>query len=817
MDLSGWYLSDSPADFKKYRIADGTFLGGGGYLVFYEAQINAGGPGSFTLDSAGGDQVFLSEADAAGNLSGFRAVARFGAAANGVSLGRHETCVGSDFVPLVARTFGQDSPSSPSQFRMGAGLFNSPPRVGPVVINEILYHPPEDGTNDNGDDEFIELHNFSGSPVALFDGANSWRLREGVQFSFPGGVTVPAGGYLLVLSFDPSASPAREAAFRSKYSVPGVVAVVGPYSGRLDNGGERVELQRPDTPQAGTGFVPYLLVDRIDYGDSAPWPVGGDGDGASLQRSVASEFGNDAQNWLAAGPTAGGANPVQPVVAPGIASQPISRAVPPNSRVVFSVSACGGRPLTYQWKRNGGDLSGATNASYVIVSAQAGTAGDYTVLVSNAAGTILCDPATLTLMALPVITSQPQGLSLGGGMPATFTVAASGPGPLSYQWRRNGLPLSGATNATLLLDSIRRNDAGHYSVLVINPAGAVASSAAHLTVLIPPAISSQPQNQSVLPGASATFSVVASGVGTLQYQWQFNGVDIPGATGATFTTNNVQLVNEGDYRVLVTDDITTGASVVARLTVRVPPLVLSSSGGVTNVVGSTITMSVTGSGSVPMGFIWRRGAIPLLTNVLMTTADSFSITNAQVTDSATYRVILTNSGNLNLVINTTFVVRVIAPPEITAQPTNQIVNRGANAVFAVTVGGSAPFEYQWRLNGLNLPNATNAALTVPNVQFDDLGLYQVVVSNLAGSDTSQSAALTLFSEPTLQDLFRFGDGSVRMTLQGPTNRSYSIEASSSLTNWIPLNTLFYTNGFMPFTDPTAAGVTNRFYRAHLLP
>jgi hypothetical protein len=135
----------------------------------------------------------------------------------------------------------------------------------------------------------------------------------------------------------------------------------------------------------------------------------------------------------------------------------------------------------------------------------------------------------------------------------------------------------------------------------------------------------------------------------------------------------------------------------------------------------------------------------------------------------------------------------------------------------VTVGGSAPFEYQWRLNGLNLPNATNAALTVPNVQFDDLGLYQVVVSNLAGSDTSQSAALTLFSEPTLQDLFRFGDGSVRMTLQGPTNSSYSIEASSSLTNWIPLNTLFYTNGFMPFTDPTAAGVTNRFYRAHLLP
>jgi len=303
---------------------------------------------------------------------------------------------------------------------------------------------------------------------------------------------------------------------------------------------------------------------------------------------------------------------------------------------------------------------------------------------------------------------------------------------LTYQWRRNGLALAGATADTLILSNTRRNDAGDYSVLVSNPAGAVASATARLTVLVPPTITAQPQNQSIAPGGTATFSVVANGVGTLRYQWQFNGVDIPGATGASFTTNNVQLIHEGNYRVLITDDITTGASAVARLTVRVPPTILAWSPGVTNIVGSTITMSVVGNGSVPMGFFWRRGAVPLVTNALMTRSDSYTISNAQVTDSATYRVILTNSGNMNLVVNTTFVVRVVAPAK-------------------------------------------------------------------------------------LQDLERFENGTVEMTLQSATNLTYSIETSSNLLNWVPLSTIYYTNGFMPINDATAVGVTNRFYRARLVP
>src|SRR5262249_19473427 len=160
-------LSDSARDFRKFRIPDGTFLAAGGYRVFYEAQFNSGGPGSFSFDSVEGGQVFLSEADATGNLSGYRAAARVGPAASGVSFGRFEAFFGVGFPGPSQRAVGQDGAMSLVQFRTGAGLFNAGPAVGPVVINEIMYHPPGigGGTNDNSLDEYIELHNVTQAAV----------------------------------------------------------------------------------------------------------------------------------------------------------------------------------------------------------------------------------------------------------------------------------------------------------------------------------------------------------------------------------------------------------------------------------------------------------------------------------------------------------------------------------------------------------------------------------------------------------------------------------------------------------------------------
>jgi hypothetical protein len=323
VNIGGWYLSDDLNQLKKYRIPDNTFIQAGGFKVLYEYQFNANTnlPTSFSFSSSQGDDVYLSVADGTDNLTGYRTHTDFGAAENGVSFGRFVTSAGVDFTTLSQRTFGSDTPSSLAQFRTGTGLVNAYPKVGPVVISEIMYHPPDIGTNDNVVEEFIELHNLTGVPVPLFDPANpanTWRLRDAVDFDFPQNVTLPARGYLLVVSFDPATNTTAQAAFQVKYGASAVL--FGPYQGKLANDGDSVELYKPDPPQTipgpDFGFVPYIRVDRVNYLDRTPWPATADGTGASLQRLTVSAYGNEPTNWFASGysPGAAFANNIPPTV-----------------------------------------------------------------------------------------------------------------------------------------------------------------------------------------------------------------------------------------------------------------------------------------------------------------------------------------------------------------------------------------------------------------------------------------------------------------------------------------------------------------------
>ena len=154
----------------------------------------------------------------------------------------------------MSRTsFGADSPDSIAEFRGGTGLPNPSPKIGPVVISEIMYHPPDiNGTTDDVLDEYVELRNITLNTVPLYDLAhpsNTWRFRDGISLTFPPNVSIPANDTLLVVSFDPVNDTNSLAAFRAKYNIATAVAMVGPYSGKLDNGGEELGLYKPDPPQ----------------------------------------------------------------------------------------------------------------------------------------------------------------------------------------------------------------------------------------------------------------------------------------------------------------------------------------------------------------------------------------------------------------------------------------------------------------------------------------------------------------------------------------------------------------------------------------
>jgi hypothetical protein len=317
VDISGWYISNSPTNLRKFKVPPSTVLPPLGYCVFYQGQFNfdPADPASFALNSAHGDEVVIASVDPTGALTGYRAIQAFGATANGVSLGRHLTSVGPEFVPQIRTSFGADEPQSVEAFRQGQGAMNAGPRIGPVLLTEIMYHRRTlSGTNllENPEDEFLELSNLATYPVALHDPLfpqNTWRIRGGVEFTFPAGFWLEPGEKVLLVNFDPSSKPASAQSFRDRYQIPGSVAILGPMKGRLSNSGDELDLFKPDPPQRpphpDAGFVPYVLVEQVAYRDAAPWPSAADGNGASLQRKHPALWANDPASWLAAPPTPG--------------------------------------------------------------------------------------------------------------------------------------------------------------------------------------------------------------------------------------------------------------------------------------------------------------------------------------------------------------------------------------------------------------------------------------------------------------------------------------------------------------------------------
>ena len=315
VDLSGWRIGDSFESPSNYVIPDGTILLPGGYTVIYEADFNLTGKG-FSLNSAHGDTIHLAAVDADGIPNGIRAVQPIPPMANGVSVGRVTIDSAIHFVPLAKRTFGVDAPESVAVFREGTGAPNAGPLIGPVVISEIMYEgQPDVAGLEQGQLEFVELHNLSDQPVPLFNPLephNTWRLRGGVRLDFPMETILSPGGYLLLTRFDPVAETAVMTRFREHYGVKDGVPIIGPFDGRLANEGEMVLLLRPDNSQGlgrdDAGFVPYLTVESLSYDNREPWPGNSHGTGLSLQRKAANRFGDEPSNWFAAAPTPGWVN-----------------------------------------------------------------------------------------------------------------------------------------------------------------------------------------------------------------------------------------------------------------------------------------------------------------------------------------------------------------------------------------------------------------------------------------------------------------------------------------------------------------------------
>jgi hypothetical protein len=321
--------------------------------------------------------------------------------------------------------------------------------------------------------------------------------------------------------------------------------------------------------------------------------------------------------------------------------------------------------LTYQWQKSGVNIAGANSASYTTpATTTADNGATFRAVVSNTAGTVTSGAATLTVNAAvvaPTITAQPVNQTVTAGQTASFAVTATGTAPLTYQWQKSGVNIAGANSATYTTPATTTSDNGAtFAAVVSNTAGTATSAAATLSVTavaVAPTITTQPVNQTVTAGQTASFVVGATGTAPLSYQWQKNGVSIAGATSASYTT----------------------------------PATTSSDNG------------------------------------------------------ATFRAVVSNTvGNATSATAALTVNAAVVAPSITGQPVNQTVTAGQTASFSVTANGTAPLNYQWQKNGVNIAGATSPSYTTPATATSDNGAtFGAVVSNTAGSVTSAAATLTV--------------------------------------------------------------------------
>ena len=326
-------------------------------------------------------------------------------------------------------------------------------------------------------------------------------------------------------------------------------------------------------------------------------------------------------------------------VPPSITNQPVSQAVVVSNNVTFTAGVTGTPPLSYQWQFNGTSIAGATANFYSVTNVQATNAGNYTLAVTNNYGAVTSAIAVLTVNFPPSITNQPVSQSVLASSNVTFTAGVTGTAPLNYQWRFNGANLAGATANFYSITNVQATNAGNYTLAVTNNYGAVTSAVAVLTVNFPPSITNQPVSQSVVVSNNVTFTAGATGTAPLNYQWQFNGTNLAGATASFYSITNAQATNAGNYTLAVTNNYGAVTSVVATLTVNFPPSITNQPVSQSVVVSSNVTFTAGVTGTPPLSYQWQFNG----TNLAGATTSFYSITNAQATNAGNYTLAVTNN------------------------------------------------------------------------------------------------------------------------------------------------------------------------------
>jgi hypothetical protein len=441
-----------------------------------------------------------------------------------------------------------------------------------------------------------------------------------------------------------------------------------------------------------------------------------------------------------------------------ITTQPAASSACASSSTNFTVVGAGQGTLTYQWKKNGVNITGnatATTSTLTLSGVSATDVADYTVVVTGGCGNTTSNVAAFALNPATLVTTQPTAVPQCTGTNATFTVAGTGHNALSYQWRFNGTAISGATNDSYTATNITSANAGQYSVVVTGGCGAATSSNAQLTVQPATNIATQPTASTICQNNTANFSVSATGQGSLSYQWKLDGNAIGGATSSTLAVSNAQLVNAGSYTVDVTGACGITASNGAVLTVNPATTISTQPVGTAGCEGQNTTFTVVAAGTGTLSYQWKYGSTNVGTN-----SASFNIPSTSSANDGNYSVVV--SGGCGNTTSSTVALNVYESPATpavisTADLTDAtLCGKNEVTLAASTPGAESTGEWSvvgnWGIAASDATNpnttfiANNAALGGSPKQL----VWSHVRANASGNSCYSSDTITVdFKQPSI--------------------------------------------------------------------
>lgn len=470
--------------------------------------------------------------------------------------------------------------------------------------------------------------------------------------------------------------------------------------------------------------------------------------------TLGSALNNLGNVWLRVvaltGATGGGSRDTFAIDNFSITSGPVvSITTPPSPQTItsgqlasFTVGATGTGTLTYQWRKNGTALSGATGATLTLPSALTTDAGSYDVIVTDTVGSATSSAATLTVNPIATTIAFSSLTATYDGNPhaatatptpsgATVTLTYTGIGATPFATSSTAPVNAGYYLVTATVTDSEHQGTASNTLVISSAAGAVA-----------PIVTTAPATQAVFFGDTVTFTVAATGTPAPTFQWRKNGVAIPGATNTSFTLPSAALTDAGTYDVVVTNAGGSFASAPATLTVSQRSQTITfTAPTATYPAGTAVPLTATASSGLPVSYTIVSGA-GAISGSMLTGFSATVVVGASQPGNATGYAAATQ-------VNQTFAfVSGGLAPFLFTTPLDQTVNAGAAVTFSAAATGTPAPAWQWQKDGAAVAGATTATLTLASAALADAGRYTVTATNNAGS-ASASAALTVRAAPVV--------------------------------------------------------------------